>query len=233
MPTLTCASCATTFTPDPALVTRYPGWTPRECPSCYAASRRSSTTKTKRSASSSGSGRGSRPGGSTGSGRNGGREEHLTIEQVLARYHGGPDDGVFTDGSSIPNPGPGGWGAVYVRDGEVVAQDHDYDPDTTNNRMELRALQAALELVEPGTPVRIYTDSNLAVKTLTEWAPGWRKRGWKRKTGPVENLDLVKPLFEAFEARPEVELVWIKAHAGNRWNEYADALATAWAREQL
>ncbi len=152
---------------------------------------------------------------------------------MLERYHDGPDNGVFTDGSSIPNPGPGGWGAVHVRDGEVVAQDHGHDPDTTNNRMELRALQAALELVEPGTAVRIYTDSNLAVKTLTEWAPGWRKRGWKRKTGPVENLDLVQPLFEAIEARPEIELVWIKAHAGNRWNEYADALATAWAREHL
>ena len=229
MPTPTCASCGTTFTPDPALVARYPGWTPRECPSCYAAAKRSAgAPKAKRP-------RGSANGSASGkrTGRNGSVEQHLTLDEVLATYTDGPDTGVFTDGSSIPNPGPGGWGAVYVRDGEVVAQDHGHDPATTNNRMELRALQAALELVDEGTPVRIYTDSNLAVKTLTEWAPGWRKRGWKRKTGPVENLDLVRPLFEAIERRPEVELVWIKAHAGNRWNEYADALATAWAREHL
>ncbi len=155
------------------------------------------------------------------------------MAEVLERYHDGPQDGVFTDGSAIPNPGPGGWGAVYVRDGEVVAQDHGHDPDTTNNRMELRALQAALDLVPEGTPARIHTDSNLAVRTLTEWAAGWERRGWKRKTGPVENLDLVRPLYERLRARPELELVWIKAHAGNRWNEYADALATAWAREEL
>jgi ribonuclease HI len=99
--------------------------------------------------------------------------------------------------------------------------------------MELRAIQAALELVPAGTPARIHTDSNLAVRTLTEWAAGWERRGWKRKTGPVENLDLVRPLYHALRERPELELVWIKAHAGNRWNEYADALATAWARDEL
>ncbi|MCC5949167.1 MAG: ribonuclease HI [Nitriliruptoraceae bacterium] len=152
---------------------------------------------------------------------------------MLQRFRDGPRDGVFTDGSSIPNPGPGGWGAVYVIDDEVIAQDHGHDAQTTNNRMELRALQAALELVPEGTSATIYTDSNLAVRTLTEWAAGWRRRGWVRKSGPVENLDLVQPLFEAFEARPELELQWIKAHAGNRWNEYADALATAWARDEL
>ncbi len=155
------------------------------------------------------------------------------MAKVLERYHDGPDSGVFTDGSAIPNPGPGGWGAVYVRDGEVIAEQHGYEPATTNNRMELRALQAAVELVPVGTPERIYTDSNLAVRTLTEWAAGWERRGWRRKTGPVENLDLVQPLYEQLRTRPELELVWIKAHAGNRWNEYADALATAWARDEL
>jgi len=152
---------------------------------------------------------------------------------VLERYTDGPDEGVFTDGSAIPNPGPGGWGAVWVRAGEVVDQAYGSDPRTTNNRMELTAIAGALELVPAGTPVTIHTDSNLAVRTLTEWAAGWERRGWTRKTGPVENLDLVRPLFEALRTRPEVDLVWIKAHAGNRWNEYADALATAWAREEL
>jgi ribonuclease HI len=63
------------------------------------------------------------------------------------------------------------------------------------------------------------------VQTITEWAEGWKRRGWKRKTGPVENLDLVQQAYEAYRRRPELRLEWIKAHAGFRWNEYADELA--------
>jgi ribonuclease HI len=140
---------------------------------------------------------------------------------------------VFTDGAASPNPGPGGWGAVYVVDGEVVDQAHGAEPHTTNNRMELTALLHGIELVPVGIPARVHTDSNLAVRTVNEWAAGWERRGWKRKTGPVENLDLVRPLYELVRSRPEIELVWIKAHAGNRWNEYADSLATAYARDEL
>ncbi|MEX2548844.1 MAG: ribonuclease H [Nitriliruptoraceae bacterium] len=262
MPTVTCSHCHEAFTPRADLLERYPGWTPSRCPSCHRKQRQASGQRSSNSTrqgqrrdgdAGRGDGDAGRDGGDAGRGAGdagrgqrrgsggnarknrsrGGAEEHLTLAEVLERYHDGPDDGVFTDGSSIPNPGPGGWGAVYVRDGEVVAQAHGYEPDTTNNRMELRALFAALELVPEGTPATIHTDSNLAVRTLTEWAPGWEQRGWRRKTGPVENLDLVKPLYEALEERPELELVWIKAHAGSRWNEYADALATAWAREEL
>jgi ribonuclease HI len=152
---------------------------------------------------------------------------------VLERYSQGPDSGVFTDGSANPNPGPGGWGAVYVVDGEVVAQDHGHEPHTTNNRMELQALRAGIELVPEGTPAVVYSDSNLVVRTVTEWAVGWEARGWRRKTGPVENLDLVRPLHERLQERPELDVRWIKAHAGNRWNEYADSLATAYARDEL
>ena len=139
-----------------------------------------------------------------------------------------PDTGVFTDGGASPNPGPGGWGAVYVRGGTIVAEAHGADPDTTNNRMELTALIAALELVPEGTATVVYSDSNLAVRTITEWAAGWEKRGWKRKSGPVENLDLVRRAYNGFRRRPEIELRWIKAHGSSRWNEYADALANRW-----
>jgi ribonuclease HI len=227
VPVLTCARCGDAFSPRPEILAKYPGWEPKECPACYRKARGGSGGGGARTGAREQS---SRNGGST---RAAGREEHLTRAQVLERYHDGPDTGVFTDGSAIPNPGPGGWGAVYVRNGEIVAELRGHEPLTTNNRMELRALQAALELVAPGEPARIHTDSNLAVRTITEWAAGWEKRGWVRKTGPVENLDLVRPLYEAFRDRPELELVWIKAHAGNRWNEYADALATAWARDDI
>ena len=137
-----------------------------------------------------------------------------------------PMTGVFTDGSSVPNPGPGGWGAVYVVDGEVVSEASGSDPDTTNNRMELKALVEAVDLVPDGKPTTVYSDSNLAVRTINEWAAGWERRGWKRKNGPVENLDLVKAAYVAYRSRPELDLVWIKAHVGFTWNEYADELAT-------
>lgn len=139
-----------------------------------------------------------------------------------------PGDGVYTDGGASPNPGPGGWGAVYVVDGAVVAERHGHDPDTTNNRMELTALIEGAGLVPPGTPATVYCDSNLAVRTITEWAQGWERRGWRRKGGPVENLDLVRRAYRIFRDRPELTLTWVKAHAGHRWNEYADALANRW-----
>jgi ribonuclease HI len=139
-----------------------------------------------------------------------------------------PDTGVFTDGGASPNPGPGGWGAVYVRDGAIVAEAHGAEPDTTNNRMELTALIEALKLVPEGTAATVYSDSNLAVRTITEWAAGWEKRGWRRKSGPVENLDLVRRAYNGFRGRPELNLQWIKGHASSRWNEYADALANRW-----
>jgi len=143
----------------------------------------------------------------------------------------GPTTGVFTDGSSVPNPGPGGWGVVHVVADQIVAERHGHDPDTTNNRMELTALLEALKVIPEGTPAVVYTDSSLAMRTITEWAEGWEKRGWKRKSGPVENLDLVKKAFKGYQRRPEIELRWIKAHVGHKWNEYADELASRWREE--
>jgi ribonuclease HI len=139
---------------------------------------------------------------------------------------GDPQDGVFTDGSATPNPGPGGWAAVRVAGGAVLAEASGSHPDTTNNRMELTALLQAIELVPPGEAEVLYSDSQLAVRTVNEWAPAWEARGWRRAKGPVENLDLVRALVEALRARPELEVRWIRAHVGHRWNEYADRLAS-------
>jgi ribonuclease HI len=228
-PSLTCHRCQATFTPRADLLERYPGWRPKECPSCFRTGGKPSSAG--RSAGDGRTGGGS--GRSAGRGRRGGIEENLTLAQVLERYHEGPDSGVFTDGAASPNPGPGGWGAVYVVDGEVVDQAHGSEAHTTNNRMELTAILHGIELVPEGTSATVYSDSNLAVRTINEWAAGWAARGWRRKTGPVENLDLVRPLYELAQRRPEIAVVWIRAHAGNRWNEYADSLATAYARDEL
>lgn len=140
----------------------------------------------------------------------------------------GPSTGLFTDGGASPNPGPGGWGVVWVRDNEIVDERWGADPDTTNNRMELTALIAAADMVPSGDSAVIYADSSLSINTITKWAAGWEQRGWKRKTGPVENLDLVRKAFYAYRSRPELELRWVKGHAGARWNEYADELANRW-----
>ncbi|MBT8217294.1 MAG: ribonuclease HI [Acidimicrobiia bacterium] len=160
-------------------------------------------------------------------------DDLLTLDEVLARYADGPQTGVFTDGGCVPNPGPGGWGAVYVVESEIIEQAHGHDPDTTNNRMELTALIEACSLVPDGEATTIFSDSNLAVQSMNEWAKGWERRGWKRKTGPIKNLDLVKELFYLLQSRPELTLRWIRAHDGSLWNEYADSLANAWRRQEL
>jgi ribonuclease HI len=159
------------------------------------------------------------------------RSSQGAVDGKRPQADGDPSTGVFTDGGSVPNPGPGGWGAVYVVADEIIAERHGHEPHTTNNRMELTALIEGIDLVPAGSPTIIYSDSRLAVRTVTEWAAGWERRGWKRKSGPVENLDLVKKAYYGFRRRPELELRWIKAHVGFRWNEYADALANRWRRE--
>jgi ribonuclease HI len=158
--------------------------------------------------------------------------ELLSPAEVLARYSGGPKTGVFSDGSCEGNPGPGGWGFVWVEDDRVVAEQCGADPDTTNNRMELSALIAALRALPKDCRVKIYSDSQLCVKTVNEWAAGWEARGWRRKSGPIANLELVQELYALANERPGAELTWIKAHDGSRWNEYADSLATSYMRER-
>jgi ribonuclease HI len=149
----------------------------------------------------------------------------------LGSFTEGPDTGVFTDGASEGNPGPGGWGAVLVVDGAVVDEKLGADPQTTNNRMELTAMIAGLEMLPLDAEISVYTDSKLIVDTLTSWAKGWKARGWRRKSGPIANLELVQRAFELYEQRPGVVVKWIQAHSGYRWNEYADALATSYRRE--
>ena len=151
--------------------------------------------------------------------------ELLTPEEVLERHFGGPKTGVFTDGSCDPNPGRGGWGFAGVQDDEIVESGNGFDPQTTNNRMELQALIEALKVIPEDAQLDLYSDSQLCVNTITQWAASWEKRGWKRKSGPIKNLDLVQALYALAQEKPRIELRWIRAHEGARWNEYADALA--------
>lgn len=150
----------------------------------------------------------------------------LDPEEVLRVYSAGPKRGVFTDGSCEGNPGPGGWSAVWVEDDRVTLERCGGAPDTTNNRMELKAMIEGLRMIPADAEITLYSDSNLCVQTVNEWAAGWEKRGWKRKTGPIANLELVKELYALAHQRPRVNIRWIKAHDGSKWNEYADAVAS-------
>ena len=200
-----------------ATLEKYPGWIPKRCLSCKNQSTaKISTGKTPVARSSRSSGAY--------------REENLTVAEVLAKYTEGPDAGVFTDGAADPNPGPGGWGAVYIVDNRIEGEQWGHAPHTTNNRMELAALIAGCKLVPKGTAAVLYSDSQLCVNTINLWAKGWKARGWKRKDGQIKNLELVQELYGILEQRPELELRWIAAHSGMRWNEYADSLATAYRR---
>ena len=160
------------------------------------------------------------------------RTQNLTLAQVLERFSGGPQTGVFTDGSCSGNPGPGGWGAVYVRDGQILAERHGHEAHTTNNRMEFTAMIAGLGFLGPAEAVDVCTDSALVVNTLTQWAAGWERNGWRRRDGEVKNLDLVREAYALARARPLAHIGWIRAHDGSRWNEYADALSTAYLRAE-
>lgn len=159
--------------------------------------------------------------------------EILSVRQVLESYSAGPQTGIFTDGSARPNPGPGGWGVVYVVDGKVQTELFGHDESTTNNRMELTALINAFKIIPIDTAIQIFTDSELCVNTINTWAHNWKARGWKKKGGEIKNLELVKELFELAQSRPKAQLSWIKAHNGWLWNEYADSLSTAWLRDEV
>jgi ribonuclease HI len=154
----------------------------------------------------------------------------VTPEDVLLRYTAGPKTGVFTDGACEGNPGPGGWSAVWVADDRIVEERCGGAARTTNNRMELAGLIEALRMLPEDAETVVYSDSNLCVQTVNEWAAGWERRGWKRKTGPIANLERVQELWALAKRHLRVEVRWIKAHDGSRWNEYADALAAREAR---
>ena len=139
---------------------------------------------------------------------------------------------IYTDGSSRGNPGPGGYGSVlrFVdRNGRV----HEKELSrgfrlTTNNRMELLGVIAALEALKSPCEVTVHSDSQYVVNAFNQhWVDGWLKRGWKNaKKEPVKNPDLWKRLLRAKEPH-EATFVWVKGHAGHPENERCDALATA------
>lgn len=131
---------------------------------------------------------------------------------------------AYTDGACRGNPGPGGWG-VFLQYGEHRKEFSGGEAPTTNNRMELMAAISALESLREPCKVTLHTDSKYVLQGLTEWLPGWKKRGWKTADKkPVKNQDLWERL-DAAAARHQVDWKWVKGHAGDSGNENADRLA--------
>jgi ribonuclease HI len=128
---------------------------------------------------------------------------------------------VFTDGACHPNPGPGGWAAIFAVNGEKVKVLKGSERATTNNRMELTAALRALESVPENSFVTIHTDSQYLMMGITRWLPGWVKRGWKRAGGTLANEDLWKALY-AQTQRVKIKWKWLRGHAGTALNEMAD-----------
>ncbi|MBR3177324.1 ribonuclease HI [Candidatus Saccharibacteria bacterium] len=127
---------------------------------------------------------------------------------------------LWTDGSASPNPGPGGF-AVLGDDGTPVILGS--DKATSNIRMEGSALIAAMKYAGD-SPCEIHTDSEFWINVLTKWAPNWKANGWRKKTGEIKNLDLVKEAFTLYE-NGNINLVFVRGHVGTELNEKADEWA--------
>ena len=132
---------------------------------------------------------------------------------------------IWTDGACKFNPGPGGWGVLMVYGGhrrELCGGAR----ETTNNRMELRAVIEALRAVKRDCPMKIHLDSSYVKDGITKWIHGWKKKGWKKEgKTPIKNIELWQCLDRERNRFTQIEWCWVKGHAGNPGNEKADELA--------
>ncbi|MFJ4918382.1 ribonuclease H [Streptomyces sp. NPDC088725] len=133
------------------------------------------------------------------------------------------------DGASKGNPGPAGW-AWVIADGAEAPTRWEAGPlgKATNNVAELTALERLLAATDPGVPMEIRMDSQYAMKAVTTWLPGWKRKGWKTSTGkPVANQELVVRIDTLLEGR-SVEFRYVPAHqvGGDRLNDFADRAAS-------
>lgn len=133
---------------------------------------------------------------------------------------------IYTDGACSGNPGPGGWAAILScmgREKELSGGER----ETTNNRMELRAVIEALSALKEPCEVELWTDSQYIARAINEgWLAGWKRRGWRRKEGELKNPELWQRL-DALLGKHKVTVNWLRGHDGQEQNERCDALAVA------
>ena len=137
---------------------------------------------------------------------------------------------IYTDDACSGNPGPGGWGAI-VKYGEVEKEISGGEELTTNNRMELTAAIKALSALKEPCIVDLYSDSKYLIDSFDKgWVYSWQKMGFKKKGKDVPNTDLWLSLLQLFKIH-QVNLIWVKGHAENEYNNRCDKLAVSqWKR---
>jgi len=133
----------------------------------------------------------------------------------------------YTDGSCSPNPGPGGFAVIKDKKPAVLG----YDADSTNIRMEGRAIIAAITHAK-GEHCEIYTDSEFWINVITKWSLAWERNGWKKKGGEIKNLDLVQEVCPLYR-NSKATLVWIRGHNNDEGNELADTWANTARQKRI
>ena len=138
---------------------------------------------------------------------------------------------IYTDGACSGNPGPGGWGAILMY-GSFKKELSGGEAHTTNNRMELTGVIAALEALREPCIVELWSDSKYVIDALEKgWAKGWRAKGWvKADKKPALNTDLWGRLLDLCDYH-KVHLHWVKGHASNPYNNRCDELAVMESRK--
>lgn len=152
---------------------------------------------------------------------------YTTVDISLVKV----DTKIFTDGGCVPNPGKAGSGIAIYRC-ELLAELWYglYNPAGTNNTAELNALHQALIMardeLRKGKSVAIFCDSKYSIQSVTQWAIGWKKLGWKKKTGEIKNLALIKEMFALHQSiKDEVQVLHVNGHVGVEGNELADRMS--------
>ncbi|CCK75015.1 probable ribonuclease HI [Oleispira antarctica RB-8] len=137
---------------------------------------------------------------------------------------------IYCDGGCDPNPGKAGSGVAVYQDDQLIQLWYGvYNPNGTNNTAELSALFYSLQLAQhatkQGLSAQILCDSMYSIQCIRDWAAGWEKNGWKKKTGEIKNLDIIKQAYALYnEIKETVLLSHVKAHAGTEGNELADRM---------
>lgn len=147
---------------------------------------------------------------------------------------------AYIDGSSRGNPGPGGYGVVCINNEKKCIEIGEYHAHTTNNRMELQAVIAAIGLVEPYLRSSqehtyiLYSDSAYVVHGITMWISGWKQKGWVTASkNPVLNIDLWKQIDEYMQRYGgQIRVQKVSGHSGVELNERADVIATSFALQK-
>ena len=139
---------------------------------------------------------------------------------------------IYTDGACKGNPGPGGWGALLIYEG-IKKELYGFEPETTNNIMELTAVIESLKSIKRKHPIIITTDSTYVKDGITDWIESWKTNNWRTANKkPVKNKELWVEL-DSLCALYDITWEWVRGHSGHPENEHADYLANKAIEENL